>query len=396
MITIVGMTGAGKTVLISTMLHRIERMQRDNPRVSLKPCGDYQRQTLLYALQNWNILNSGKWPPSTPAGELVEMEWELKTKKTMGSIHLLDCAGQDLRTLFSQDVIDPDTVPDELNLLYNRITESNVLAVLINTGDLIQADNAEELADLYQLLHTLIYKKKKKHQKIAIVLSQFDRYNDELKKGFNGDLNEFLYERLPYIYNEFIHNKLIDIIPVAAVANTVEVLDNGSVQKFPVPDFESYNLDKFTDWIADNVDDIASRTIFTPLFKCISWFFKKIINLFSFINQRFLSKLTLGWKIFFSIYTILSFVALIISIKKSFDHKMSLILVLSAILAIAIGNLTIKKIIKQNNIQTEISSMSRRQICIYTLITILYYLGITGVLFIFWYCIDFLLRAILH
>lgn len=376
-IAFVGLPGAGKTVMIATLLHRIERKQRNNPRLSLNPVGN-RHQTLVYALQNWRTLENGNWPASTPAGDLVDMYWELNSQKTQGIINIIDCAGQDLRFLFGQDNLNPDDLNSDLRLIYNRLIEANILLVLINTKDLVQRDNSEEIADLDQMLYTLLYREKIP-RKITILLSQFDQYKSELEEKYNNNLDDFLYDYLPYFYNQYIHNQLISVIPVAAVADTHKVCENGDVKNYPAPNFTSYNIDKVSTWIANSMDTIINDI---RLFKAFD-FFRKTGNK---IKAAFWGFITSFWKLFYTFYCLTLFIVFWIS--KDFSDLTSFIVFasLSGIWGLMLGYVTMSKNLNNYRNLSDNNSVTFKQGVVATLISIGLFLLITSLLTIalFW------------
>lgn len=373
-IAFVGLPGAGKTVMIATLLHRIERKQRNNPHLSLNPVGN-RHQTLVYALQNWKTLENGNWPASTPAGDLVDMYWELNTQKTQGTINIIDCAGQDLRFLFSQDNLNPDDLNSDLRLIYDRLIRANILLVLINTKDLVQRDNSEEIADLDQMLYTLIYKEKIP-RRITILLSQFDQYKAELEEKYNNNLDDFLYEYLPYFYNQYIHNNLISVIPVAAVADTHKVSENGNVKDYPAPNFSSYNIDKVSSWIANSMDAIIKDI---KIFKKLDVFRRTGKK----IKTAIWEFITSFWKMFYTFYCLTLF--FVFWFSKGFSDFMSFIVFasLSGIWGLMLGYVTLSKNLNSYRLLSDNNSVTFKQGVIASIISIGIFLLITIALTMF-------------
>lgn len=254
-IAIVGMTGSGKTVLISTLATKMSQMALEG--IFLIPEESNRRQTLLYMQSNWNTLNQGRWPASTPAGELIELKWELDVNNQQALIQFLDCAGQDIRSLFRTDNFNPDRLRGDLKRVYDNINSANILIFLVNMKDLLATpDYVEEFMDLDQMLHTL-NQRKDIPRKMAIVFSQYDKYKPEVDQEFNGDFLEYLRHYIPLLHSQYIHKRNFEIIPVAAVNDTRSVIENGVVKQYPVPNFSSYNLETLIYWIADSVEELA-------------------------------------------------------------------------------------------------------------------------------------------
>ena len=254
-VAIVGMTGSGKTVLISTLAMKMAQMALEN--IFMAPFGDNRRQTLRYTQSNWKMLNEGRWPPSTPAGELIELQWELTTQNNQALVQFLDCAGQDIRSLFQTDNFNPNYLSGDLKKVYENISSANILIFLVNMKDLLATpDYVNELMDLDQMFHTL-NQRSDIPRKMAVALSQFDKYKPEVDQQFNGDFLEYIRHYIPLLHGQYIRNRNFEIIPVAAVSDTRDVIENGEVRQYPVPEFSSYNLETLIHWIADSVEELA-------------------------------------------------------------------------------------------------------------------------------------------
>ena len=249
------MTGSGKTVLISTLAMKMAQMSLEN--IFLAPFGPNRRQTLLYTQSNWQTLNNGQWPPSTPAGELIELQWELNTKNCQATVQFLDCAGQDVRSLFKTDSPDLFQLGRDLRRVYRSIVSANVLIFLVNMKDLLSTwDATSEIVDLDQILHTL-QRRSAIPRRMAVAFSQYDKYKPEVDQKFNGNFEEYVNYYLPYLYGQYQQNHNFELIPVAAVNDTRNVVEDGEVKQYPVPLFSSYNLETLIHWIADSVEQLA-------------------------------------------------------------------------------------------------------------------------------------------
>lgn len=253
-IAIVGMTGSGKTVLVTTLAMKMAQMSLDD--IFLAPYGENRRQTLRYTQGNWQILNNGQWPPSTPAGELIELQWELNTKNCQAIVQFLDCAGQDIRSLFGDERFDPASLSEDLKRVYDTVNSANVLIFLVNMKDLLATlDMTDEILDLDEMFHTL-KQRNDIPRRIAVAFSQFDKYKPQVDQQFNGDFLEYVRHYLPYLYGLYKRFHNFEMIPVAAVNDTQDVLEDGVVKQYPVPFFSSYNLETLIHWIADSVEEL--------------------------------------------------------------------------------------------------------------------------------------------
>ncbi len=257
------MTGSGKTVLISTVAMKMAQMALEN--IFMAPFGDNRRQTLRYTQSNWKLLNEGQWPPSTPAGELIQLQWELTTQNSQAQVQFLDCAGQDIRSLFQTDNFNPNNLSGDLKKVYENISSANILIFLVNMRDLLATpDYVNELMDLDQMFHTL-NQRNDIPRKMAVVFSQFDKYKPEVYQQFNGDFLEYIRHYIPLLHGQYIRKRNFEIIPVAAVNDTRDVIENGEVKQYPVPGFSSYNLETLIHWIADCVEELAPELQNAPV-----------------------------------------------------------------------------------------------------------------------------------
>ncbi|MBR6436664.1 MAG: hypothetical protein IKS45_09175 [Thermoguttaceae bacterium] len=256
-IAIVGMTGAGKTVLISTLAMKMSQMADQG--IFLAPVGENRRQTLRYVQENWQTLNSGKWPPSTPAGELIHLEWELTTKNNAATVRFADCAGQDIHSIFSQEQFDYSALTPDQKYIFDYLRSANVLIFLINMEDVLGRSPKQALEnslDVDQMFYVL-NQKANFPRKTALVLSQFGKYRDELKVKYDNNLLEYLRANFPQLHGRYIQNPNFAVIPVAAVETTRTIIENGMTKQVPVENFSSFNLKKLISWIGGAVDELA-------------------------------------------------------------------------------------------------------------------------------------------
>ena len=251
------MTGAGKTVLISTLAMKMSQMADQG--IFLAPIGENRRQTLRYVQENWQTLNSGKWPPSTPAGELIHLEWELTTKNNAATVRFADCAGQDIHAIFSQEQFDYNALTYDQREVFDYLRSANVLIFLINMEDVLGRSPKQALEnslDVDQMFYVL-NQKANFPRKTALVLSQFDKYRDELKAKYDNNLLEYLRANFPQLHGQYIKNPNFAVIPVAAVETTQTIIENGMTKQVPVENFSSFNLKKLISWIAEAVDELS-------------------------------------------------------------------------------------------------------------------------------------------
>lgn len=254
-IAIVGMTGSGKTVLVTTLAVKMAQMTLKD--IYMGPSGENRRQTLKYTQGNWEMLKKGLWPPSTPAGELIELQWELNTENCQATVQFLDCAGQDIRSLFKTDNFNPASLGSDLRRVYNSVNSANVLILLVNMKDLLATSNiTDEILDLDQMIHTL-QQRSDIPRRVAVAFSQYDKYKPEVDQKYHGDFEEYVRHYLPYLYGQYKRFHSFELIPVASVNDTREVIENGEVKQYPALNFASYNLETLIYWIANSVEELA-------------------------------------------------------------------------------------------------------------------------------------------
>ena len=263
-IAIVGMAGSGKTVLVSTLAMKMSQMADRG--VFLSPIGDNRLQTLQYIQQNWKMLNRGEWPPSTPAGEIVQLHWELSTERNVAAVRFADCAGQDIHTIFDQNTFSSLTLPKDLRDIFQYLNRSNILLFLVNMEDILGQSDKQSLKNVLNIDQMIYVLNQPTNipRKCAVVLSQYDKYKPEVDQKFGGDVLEYLRVHLPQLHGQYIRNKSFEIIPVAAVEQTQTVVENGTVKKVPAPEFTSYNLETLIRWIAGAVDELEPQIVTQP------------------------------------------------------------------------------------------------------------------------------------
>ena len=258
-IAIVGMTGSGKTVLVSTLAMKMSQMADRG--VFLSPIGENRRQTLQYVQQNWKTLNRGEWPPSTPAGEIVQLQWELSTENNVASVRFADCAGQDVRAIFDQNAFSSLSLTRDLRDIFLYLNRSNIILFLVNMEDILGRTDKQSLKNVLNV-DQMIYVLNQTPgipRKCAVVLSQYDKYKPEVDQNFGGDVLEYLRAYLPQLHGQYVRNKSFEIIPVAAVEQTQTIVENGNVRKVPAPGFTSYNLEALIHWLASSVDELEPQ-----------------------------------------------------------------------------------------------------------------------------------------
>ncbi|MBR5709119.1 MAG: hypothetical protein IKX40_00005, partial [Thermoguttaceae bacterium] len=143
--------------------------------------------------------------------------------------------------------------------VFDYLRSANVLIFLINMEDVLGCSPKQALEnslDVDQMFYVL-NQKANFPRKTALVLSQFDKYRDELKAKYNNNLLEYLRANFPQLHGRYIQNPNFAVIPVAAVETTQTIIEDGMTKQVPVENFSSYNLKKLISWIAGAVDELA-------------------------------------------------------------------------------------------------------------------------------------------
>ena len=250
-IAVIGTEGSGKTVLITTLAKRLSVI--DSRGIFFNP---KDSKTLKYVEKVWSTLQSEKWPPSTPPGDLFSLAWKLEIVGEFEcDLRLVDTAGQDLRILFGDDQIySLESLPSHLQDLARYCRESDIILFPINLKDYLGQDKSEQrTANEAAMKAAMDYLESKVgSRKVCLVFTQSDLYQDYADKL--GGWSNVAAEAFPYIYGAHVHGRKVEIIPVSAVAKTKVVVDkDGTPRRVPVEGFQSEGLDNLVNWLIAQV-----------------------------------------------------------------------------------------------------------------------------------------------
>lgn len=250
-IAVIGTEGSGKTVLITTLAKRLSVI--DSRGIFFNP---KDSKTLKYVEKVWSTLQSEKWPPSTPPGDLFSLAWKLEIVGQFEcDLRLVDTAGQDLRILFGDDQIySLESLPSHLQDLAKYCRESDIILFPINLKDYLGQDKSEQrIANEAAMKAAMDYLESKDgSRKVCLVFTQSDLYQDYADK--RGGWSNVAAEAFPYIYGAHVHGRKVEIIPVSAVAKTKVVVDkDGTPRRVPVEGFQSEGLDNLVNWLIAQV-----------------------------------------------------------------------------------------------------------------------------------------------
>lgn len=250
-IALIGTEGAGKTVLVTVLAKRLATPQNG---VWLNPQG---AKTGKEIEKNWNTLRRGEWLPSTPAGTLFDLKWELRVGDREYPMKVIDSAGQDLRRLFSDDGFGDPNLSDQDLLFIDYIRSATVLLVLVNLRDFIGEPDENRVIENAFTLKGLLdqLKADKEERQVVFLFTAYDQYETTIKKDY-GTVWNFFEKELSYLYHAHISGKPVKCFPVAAVAETEAKVDSDGIsRRVPAHDFRSQGLEPFVQWLAEAVSD---------------------------------------------------------------------------------------------------------------------------------------------
>ncbi|MEX2217064.1 MAG: hypothetical protein WD768_23330 [Phycisphaeraceae bacterium] len=256
-VAIIGTEGAGKTVLTTTLAKRLSSI--DSRGIFLNPQGV---KTLKYVEKVWQTLQSGEWPPSTPPGELFELNWKLQiVGEAECDVRLIDAAGQDLRLLFGDEQINSlDSLPGHLRSLAEYCRSAEIVLFLVNLKDFIGESNAEQrTANEAAIKSAMDYLSKNiSPRRLCLVLTQTDLYETLAEE--RGGWLELVAEMLPYVFGAHVRSHHLSVFPVSAVAETSVVTDSdGTARRVPSEGFQSEGLDDLINWLAEQVKEVGTE-----------------------------------------------------------------------------------------------------------------------------------------
>ena len=255
-IALIGTEGAGKTVLVTVLAKQLATPQNG---VWLNPQG---AKTGKYIERAWNALHNGEWIPSTPAGTLFDLKWEMRVGDRQYPMKVIDSAGQDLRRLFSDDGFNNPNLSEQNRLFIDYLHNSTILLVLVNLRDFVGEPDKDKVVENAFTLKGLLDKLRedKEARQIAFLFTAYDLYEEPIKKRY-GSINDFFKQELPYLYHAYIAGKPVKCFPVAAVAQTEAKVDkDGRSRRVPAPNFRSTGLAPLIKWLTNAVcEDIAKQ-----------------------------------------------------------------------------------------------------------------------------------------
>ncbi|MBE6401426.1 MAG: hypothetical protein E7037_05295 [Verrucomicrobia bacterium] len=246
-ITIIGSSGAGKTVFISVLAERFsERFLPKN------------QKTKRYTAEIYgDLVDEQKWPDSTGAGQIKDLAWELTLHDGISAdVSVLDTPGQDI-----QDIYSGDELTTKQKELKDEIDKSDVLVLFVNLVDIINGKTYREREGLKSFVYFAAKDVLSRNEstRVVILLSQHDQLQSLLTlQGLNTkNAREVLNKYIPELTTEIrkVDDGRVYVEYVASVAD-VETRWNsqqGYSVIVPAKNFDSVGLDYFMDVLDESI-----------------------------------------------------------------------------------------------------------------------------------------------
>jgi len=255
-IAIIGTEACGKTVFVTTLAKRF--MAPDEQGVFIEP---KTRATAKYIDRVWRMLSDCDWPPSTNQGELNDLDWRFHASPEMScDIRIVDCAGQDLRVLFSDEQVDNvESLSKPLQKVANYCQTADIVLFTVNINNFVEPDDHEQqLADEWAIKYAMDFLKKDNHgNHCCLLFTQADRYKHLEEE--HGNWDRIAEKFLPHVHAAHLSNGKTPIFPVAAVANTTEKLIRNRPTLVPDINFRSEGLEPVVQWMAESTRFVLNR-----------------------------------------------------------------------------------------------------------------------------------------
>ncbi len=259
-IAIIGTSGAGKTVFISTLAERYSKFTAGRPYMEYM-----NAETKLYTAQIWgDLVDNQRWPSSTPAGGIPVLKWVLRTPSGGAhEIHVLDTPGQDIQEIYMPKMyLDGGyaSLSENQLRLKESIDEAEVLVLLVNLCDVVNAKTAQERVNLEVPIVMAAKNVLSRKARVAILFSQYDqlRHLFSEKESMAESPMDVVCEYFPDLAAtiHFAGNKAY-VGFVAAVAETElfteKTIDGEVITRLrPKKGFASEGLDEVVQWMSES------------------------------------------------------------------------------------------------------------------------------------------------
>lgn len=258
-IAVIGTEGSGKTVFITALAKYLSTIGSRG--VFLNPQGV---KTLKYVESVWQTLQQGDWPPSTPPGQLFELQWNLEVNGELESeVHLIDVAGQDLRLLFGDEeerISKKGSLPESMRKLADYCSEADIVMFLINLKDFEGEGNLKQRTENEAAIKGAMdyLSGKGRCKSFCLIITQVDLYQ-QLAAG-RGSWDSLIQKAVPYVYGAYLKSKKTSTFLVSAVNKTRVTVDNtGNPLRMPEPGFGSDGFEHVVDWLIKEVKVIQKE-----------------------------------------------------------------------------------------------------------------------------------------
>lgn len=251
-ISIVGVQGSGKTVLMAALGAKYK--QPDEYGLFLSP---ESPEAFGFVRNEMAKMRAGEkhgdWPGTTTPDSMCMLRWSLRRKTEDGDTKLcdlefLDFGGEIYKRAFGSGTLQEskDAAEDwteEIAALKKHIEESDVLLVLVNLRDVISGVvNKETNARLYATKGVLDYATRElKIKRIAMAFTQVDAYRKVIDES--GRLSDVLQTHFPDVANVY------SSLPLFAVSAVDKTFTGDDGRAYPAKDFGSQGLDDVIHWI---------------------------------------------------------------------------------------------------------------------------------------------------
>ena len=261
-ISIVGVEGSGKTVLMSVLGVKYVSPNRDGLFLSA-----VDKDTYMKCSRMVNEMDAGIWPGATLPGTMQDLKWHLmransrsgRTPRRIGDIHFLDFAGEDYKAAFGdgqEKAYAAKSVEKSVEKLKEHVSQSDVLLVLMNMDDVVvSTDDDVEARDrksevLWLTRSILEYAFRQGVGDFALVFTQKDKYEGYCEKG------------VEWMYRKYLPNveSLFPCLPLFAVSAVRVRPDHVTGKMVPVPGSDkSDGIDEVLKWMAEKVEQAEKR-----------------------------------------------------------------------------------------------------------------------------------------